>query len=133
MNEHKPSQIEREQRAQSRALEPAPAKDSRSRDYQRIYGAIVAAPMPSLPSDLAQRIMVQVENLAEAARMERWLTTSLLVIMALACLFYAGPSLVKEMSAVSLPKLGGWPLLAAAGLLGAVILDRWPVTQRGQR
>lgn len=133
MNEPKSPRIDREQLAQAQALQAGAVKDARSRDYQRIYAAVAAAPLPALPADLAQRILTQVENLAETARTERWMTTILLVVMAVGCLFYAGPSLIAELSQVSLPKAGAWPVLAAAGLVGAVVLDRWSVKQRGQR
>lgn len=124
-----------ELQAQTAALQSTRARDPKSRDYQRIYAAVAAAPLPALPADLAARILTQVENLAESARTERVLTISLMLIMAIGGLIFAGPSLVTELTAVDLPamqvpNLGSWPMLAAAGVLSALVMDRWPQWRR---
>lgn len=120
-----------ELQAQAAALQSTRMRDPMIRDYQRIYAAVAAAPLPALPADLAARILTQVENLAESARTERLLTMTLMLIMAIGGLIFAGPSLVTELAAVDLPamqvpKLGSWPMLAAAGVLSALVMDRWP-------
>ncbi|AVP99751.1 hypothetical protein C7S18_22380 [Ahniella affigens] len=129
---NQPSSRQREAAAQSMALQATRARDPSARDYQRIYAAVAVAPMPTLPADLATRILTQVENLAESARTERMLTLSLVLVMAIGCLIFAGPSLVEELAVVQLPKLGSWPMLAAAGVLSALAIDCGPQWWKGR-
>lgn len=125
MNPQDLEQQETLQDAAERAeRERLPAGDPQVDAYRLIWRAL-KQPLPiSLPADFAQLVVRRLQAREEAAGLEQWLTTILLVTMAIAAAFFALPPLahalapaLRATAAQPMP----WSLMFVAALAMAAV------------
>jgi hypothetical protein len=136
----KPQDLERQARLQAQAEQaerqqlPAsgdPALDS----YRLVIRALKQPPAAQLPADFAKRVATRISFSEERSSLEDWLTTGLMLILAVTGLFYLRPVMANVLGQLhfQLPTLP-WPLLAAAvaSVALAWALDRGALGRRSR-
>ena len=123
-----PQDIEQQEKLQAAAerteREHWPAGDPQVDAYRLVLRAL-KQPLPvALPADFAQQVVRKLREREEAAGLEQWLTTILLVTMAVAAAFFALPPLAAALApmlratvAQPLP----WSLIFVAALAMAAV------------
>jgi hypothetical protein len=136
MNRQDFEQQEKLQAAAERAEQQgAPAGDPQVDAYRLVLRAL-KQPLPvALPADFAQQVVRKLQLREEAAGLEEWLTTILLVTMAVAAAFFALPPLAAALAPV-LRATAAQPLpwslifVAAMGMAAVWLMDAVLVAKR---
>ena len=135
MNSH---ELEQQARLQAQAEQAErqhlPAGGDPAIDRYRLVLRALRQPLAlQLPGDFAARVSARMVLPEESNSLEDWLTTLLMLAMAMAGLFYVQPVMASVLSQLHL-RLPGvpWPLLGAAALSVAVAwaLDRGATSWR---
>lgn len=101
--------------------------------YRLVQRAVCRAAMPALPADFASRIAERMRKMEEGAQLERFLTSLLLLALAVGGAFYLWPLLATMMADFSLrpPAAVPWQLaiIVLSALCAAWMVDRgWVAT-----
>jgi hypothetical protein len=136
MNPQDLQQQEKLQIAAERAeRECLPAGDPQVDAYRLVWRAL-KQPLPiALPADFAQQVLRKLQVREEAAGLEQWLTSILMVTMAIAAAFFALPPLAATLAPVlraTAAQPMPWSLMfvAVLGMAAVWLMDAAVVARR---
>ena len=123
-------------RAEQAERQQLPAGADASVDRYRLVLRALRQPLAAqLPADFARQTAARVTLAEEKTSLEDWLTTLLMLALAVAGLVFVAPVMGRVVGQlhVELPSIP-WPLLAAAGVSVALAwaVDRGAITWRGR-
>jgi hypothetical protein len=120
MNSHDMQQQEKLQAAAERAERDGSPAGNPQVDAYRLVLRALKTPLPiGLPADFAQQVARRLQVRDEAAGLERWLTSILLVTMAIAAAWFALPPMAAAIAPVLRATTGQsmpWAWMSVAGI-----------------